>query len=114
MKNFFRSIHLYLSLAAGIVIALVCLTGAILVFEKEMQQTIYPERYTVAPVGQPVSIQKMVATLTEKVPGAKANAVKIYTDPSRSVELSYPTDKPGKKGEGNQTKAGKGEEKRNE
>ena len=99
MKNFFRDIHLYLSLAAGIVIAIVCLTGAILVFEKEMQQSIYPERYTVEPAGQPVPIGKMVGVLTEKVPGAKVSSVKIYTDASRSVELSYPTDKPGKKGE---------------
>src|SRR5688572_9799327 len=99
MKNFFRDIHRYLSLAAGIVIAIVCLTGAILVFEKEMQQSIYPERYTVEPAGQPVPIGKMVGVLTEKVPGAKVSSVKIYTDASRSVELSYPTDKPGKKGE---------------
>lgn len=114
MKNFFRDIHLYLSLAAGLVIALVCLTGAILVFEKEMQQTIYPERYTVTPVGQPVPLQKMVASFTEKVPGAKVAGIKIYTDPSRSVELSYPTDKPEKQGEGHETKAGRSEQKRSE
>ena len=99
MKNFFRDIHLYLSLAAGIVIAIVCLTGAILVFEKEMQQSIYPERYTVAATSQPVAIEKMVATLAEKVPGTKATAVKIYTDPTRTVELTFPTEKPGKKDE---------------
>ena len=111
MKNFFRDIHLYLSLAAGIVIAIVCLTGAILVFEKEMQQSIYPERYTVEPAGRPVPIEKMVGVLTEKVPGAKVASVKIYTDASRTVELSYPTDKPGKKGE---EKAGKSPENKTE
>lgn len=112
MKNFFRDIHLYLSLAAGLVIALVCLTGAILVFEKEMQQSIYPERYTVEATGQPVSLAQMVANFNATVPGAKATGVKIYTDPGRTVELTYPTDKKDKKGEGKGEKTGQAEEKR--
>jgi uncharacterized iron-regulated membrane protein len=90
MKVFFRNIHLYLSLAAGIVIAIVCFTGAVLVFEKEMQQLIYPERYKVNPVASAqVPLEKMVSEVQAKVPGANVSSVKIYADPERTVEVSY-------------------------
>lgn len=36
MKKFFAKIHLWLSIPFGIIIAIVCLTGAILVFETEI------------------------------------------------------------------------------
>ena len=99
MKKFFRDIHLYLSLAAGLVIAIICFTGAALVFEKELQQTIYPERYLVKPAAERVSLAKIVALVKEKVPGAKVSGVKVFADPSRTVEVSYqdPQDKKGKK-----------------
>ena len=36
MKKFFAKIHLWLSIPFGIIIAIVCLTGTILVFEAEI------------------------------------------------------------------------------
>ncbi len=99
MKVFFRNIHLYLSLACGLVIAIVCFTGATLVFEKEFQMLLYPERYRVdtgtsrAPIGQ------MVAAVEEKEAGAKVSAVKIYNDPARTVEIAYRKEE-GQPGEG--------------
>jgi uncharacterized iron-regulated membrane protein len=90
MKIFFRNIHLYLSLAAGLVIAIVCLTGAILVFEKEMQMFIYPQRYKAEVLSSPtVSIDQMIANLKKQEPDAGVSSVKIYSDPERTVELSY-------------------------
>ncbi len=89
MKIFFRDIHLYLGLAAGLVIATICFTGATLVFEKEMQMFIYPERYTVQVGKNPVSIEQTIQTLQQKVPGASVVSVKIYDDPTRSYELNY-------------------------
>ncbi|MFC5271170.1 PepSY-associated TM helix domain-containing protein [Adhaeribacter terreus] len=99
MKNFFRDIHLYLSLAAGLVIAVICFTGAALVFEKELQQTIYPERYLVKPKTERVSLEKMVAVVQQKVSGAKISGVKVYADPTRTVEISYQDPKDKAKGE---------------
>jgi uncharacterized iron-regulated membrane protein len=45
MKIFFRRIHLYLSFAAGLVILIACLTGALLVFEKDITMAANKERY---------------------------------------------------------------------
>lgn len=47
MKKFFLKIHLWLSLPFGIVIAVVCITGAILAFENDWLELRYPERYFV-------------------------------------------------------------------
>ena len=47
MKKFFAKIHLWLSIPFGIIIAIVCLTGAILVFEAEILEFCYPSRYFV-------------------------------------------------------------------
>lgn len=98
MKNFFRDIHLYLGLAAGLVIAIICFTGATLVFEKEWQQSIYPERYKVEAGTNRASLDKMVAVVAEKVPGAKVSGVKVFADPTRTVEISYQDPKDKKKG----------------
>ncbi len=89
MKKYFRNIHLYLSLAAGLVIVVVCFTGAVLVFEKEMQMFIYPERYRVEIGQQRVAIDTMIANLRTSVADAKVASVKIYDDPERSVEINY-------------------------
>lgn len=88
MKIFFRNIHLYLSLAAGLVIMVACFTGAVLVFEKELQEAFNHDRYYVEKQQTQLPVEKLVAAVKEKVPGAKISGVKIYTDPTRSVEIS--------------------------
>ncbi|WP_242929346.1 PepSY-associated TM helix domain-containing protein [Pontibacter vulgaris] len=110
MKNFFRNIHLYLSLACGLVIAVVCFTGAALVFEKELQQTIYPERYKVEAGQNRVPLEQLVTELKSKVPGAKVNSVKVYDNPTRSVELSYSLEDGTKKAEVKHEDGSKGKE----
>jgi len=89
MNKFFRVIHLYLSLAAGIVIAIVCFTGAALVFEKEMLQTIYPERFFVEAEAEPLLIAQLVQTVQAAKPKAKVSGVKVYQDPTRTLEITY-------------------------
>lgn len=89
MKIFFRSIHLYLSLAAGLVIMVTCATGAILVFERELQELFHPARYHVEATGKRVPLDSMVSSLQSKVQGAKINGVKAYKDSTRTAELNY-------------------------
>ncbi|MGV3657408.1 MAG: PepSY-associated TM helix domain-containing protein [Chitinophagaceae bacterium] len=88
MKVFFRRIHLYLSLAAGLVILIACLTGAILVFEKEAQMALNHDRYFVEAGTQKLSLQQLEKAVKETYPGAKVNGIKIYTDAERSTEVS--------------------------
>lgn len=93
MKNFFRTIHLYLGLAAGLIVIITCFTGAVLVFEKELAQAFHPHRYRVAEKAHKLSLQELTLQFKAAVPEAKINSLKIYTDPGRSVEISYSQNK---------------------
>ncbi|MBC7886726.1 MAG: PepSY domain-containing protein [Ferruginibacter sp.] len=99
MKIFFRRIHLYLAFAAGLVIMTTCFTGAVLVFEEDIQHTFHKERYFVprGEVARPV--EDMVSSLLKKAPGVTINGIKIYSDSSRSTEIFYtiPKEETGKK-----------------
>jgi uncharacterized iron-regulated membrane protein len=89
VKKFFRNIHLYLGLAAGLVVMVTCFTGAVLVFEKELQQSIYPERYFVEAKGDAVALETLIINLKGTLPDVTVNGVKVYSEKDRSVELSY-------------------------
>ena len=87
MKKYFRVIHLYLSLAAGIVIAIVCFTGAVLVFEKELQEAFNHDRYYVSQTGTRLPLAQLVAVVKQEVPAGKVASVKVYTNAARTVEV---------------------------
>jgi uncharacterized iron-regulated membrane protein len=98
MKRFFRTIHLYLGLASGLVIMVTCFTGAMLAFEKELQHSIYPERYEVNRGEKRASIAQMIDELKRHVPEAKVSGVKVFTDEARSVEINYTLNEKGSGG----------------
>ena len=89
MKVFFRTIHLYLSLLAGLVILLSCLTGAILVFEKELQETFNHNRYFIEPQGKCAPLEQLVKAVQVQVADAKISSSKVDSKPARTVEISY-------------------------
>lgn len=89
MKTLFRNIHLYLSLASGLVIAVVCFTGGVLVFEKELEQAWHPERYHVTPASTPrLSLTQLTEAVRAYKPEGKIAGLKVYADPTRTVEIS--------------------------
>ena len=98
MKVFFRRIHLYLSFAAGLVILICCLTGAILVFEKDLQMALNKDRYYVEAAGTKLSADSLVSKVKQSFPGAKVNGIKLYEAADRSAEVSvvFPPKKDGK------------------
>lgn len=87
MKVFFRNLHLYMSLAAGLVIMIACFTGAILVFEKELQMAFNQDRYYSAAPGTPLPVDDLLASVKAQYPDAKVGDVKVYADPARNVEI---------------------------
>ncbi len=89
MKKLYRTIHLYLGLACGLVIAVVCFTGATLVFEKELEGMIYPERRHVPVGAERVAVETMMAAVKARAPRGKVTMVKVYGDRERPVEIGY-------------------------
>lgn len=89
MKVFFRRIHLYLGLVSGLFLVVVCLTGSILVFEEELTHTFHAERYVVEAATTPrLSLAQLTEAVRATKPKAKINGLKVYADPTRSVEVT--------------------------
>jgi len=97
MKIFFRRIHLYLGLTAGLVITISCLTGALLVFEKELTEAFNHGRYYVQPAGERLPLDKVAAMVKEQVPGAGISRIQLFADPSRTIQVQLDEGKKGGK-----------------
>jgi uncharacterized iron-regulated membrane protein len=108
MKVFFRRIHLYLGLAAGLIITISSLTGALLVFEKELTEAFNHDRYYVQPAGARLSLDKLAAMVKEQVPGAGIARIQVFADPERTAQVLLDEGKKAKKESGNDKAAKKG------
>jgi uncharacterized iron-regulated membrane protein len=103
MKIFFRNIHLYLSLAAGLIIMMSCLTGAILVFEHEIDHAFNESRYTVEAKGKRLPLSALIKNALESTPKAKLASVKVYSEANRTVEIGLLTPEKKEEGKGNKS-----------
>ncbi len=90
MKKVFRKIHLWLSVPFGVFITLICFSGAMLVFEKEITEMCLPELYFVEEVKEktlPLEelMDKVSATLPDTV---SATGITISPDTKRTWQVS--------------------------
>ncbi|HSI75572.1 MAG TPA: PepSY-associated TM helix domain-containing protein, partial [Lunatimonas sp.] len=49
-RRWLNEIHLWMGIASGIIIFLVCLSGTIYTFKEEIQEWMEPERYMIAEI----------------------------------------------------------------
>ena len=94
MKKVFRKIHLWLSVPFGLLITLICFSGAMLVFETEVMELCHRDLYYVEKVGPaPLPMgkvaEKVAATLPDSV---SVTGVTASSAPERAwqVNLSKP------------------------
>jgi uncharacterized iron-regulated membrane protein len=94
MKKVFKKIHLWLSIPFGIFITIVCLSGASLVFEKEITESVDSDTYFVKEVGQTaLPLDELMETVSSTLPDSvEVTGVTISEDASRAyqVNLSKP------------------------
>lgn len=92
--NFFRKIHLWLAVPFGIVVTLICFSGAMLVFEDEITRWCRSDVYYVDETGgRPVDMQTLMQTVKGTLPGdVYITGVTVCDDPGRAyqVNLSRP------------------------
>lgn len=81
IRKFINDIHLWLGLGSGIILFLVCLSGTILVFEKEIE-SYFSGKVTI----EPRSNKETVASLTQKLKDSNNGFVTGVTIPSNSQE----------------------------
>ena len=90
MRKIFRNIHLWLSIPFGILITLICFSGAALVFEKEVMELCHRDLYFVkkveaAPLPMEQLMTKVAATLPDSV---SVTGVNISSDPERAYQVT--------------------------
>ena len=75
MKNIFKKIHLWLSIPVGLIVSLICITGAILVFETELSETFNSSRYFVNEVkGEPLTLDVLLEKVQKELPDSASIA----------------------------------------
>ena len=89
MKKVFRKLHLWLSVPFGLIISVVCFTGAALVFETELMHLFYPDRYYVESVGdKPMPVGELAAAVSAALPDSVAVAsVTIPSNPRKAYQV---------------------------
>lgn len=94
MIKFFRKIHLWLSVPFGIIITLVCFSGAMLIFEPEITRCANRDVYYVQSVkDEPIPMGELMETVKATLPDSVSiTGVTVFKDSSRTyqVNLSKP------------------------
>jgi uncharacterized iron-regulated membrane protein len=87
----FRKIHLWLSVPFGLIIAIICFSGAMLVFETEIMEWTHPSRYFVEEVkDEPLPVGKLVRAVHAQLPDTLSIAgVQIPNNPKRNYRMSF-------------------------
>ena len=90
MKKLFRKIHLWLSVPFGILISLICFSGAMLVYEKEITEWCRPDLYFVQTVKEvPLPMEELMEAVAATLPeGTSITGVTISPDAQRAYQVS--------------------------
>ncbi len=94
MIKIFRKLHLWLSVPFGIIITLICFSGAMLIFEPEITRSVRSDVYYVAEVKDaPLDMGELMRQVKATLPDSVAiMGVTVASDKSRTwqVNLSKP------------------------
>lgn len=94
MRPFFHQLHLVLSIPFGLVITVICLTGATLVFEKEITEFFRRDLYTVDPIAsETLPLEVLAARVADTLPDSvSVTGITVFSDPRKAyqVHLSQP------------------------
>lgn len=92
MRKIFAKIHLWLSIPLGIFISIICLTGAILVFEQEITQALNPKLYRVETTSEntPLSPSELAEAINRQVPDTlQLTSLQFAQDPEKPVWAGF-------------------------
>lgn len=89
MKRIFKKFHLWLSIPFGLIISIICFSGAMLVFETEIMELCYPNRYYVAEVKEEaIPIEELLTAVAKTLPDSVTiTNVTISTNPKRAYQI---------------------------
>ena len=92
MRKVFHKLHLWLSIPLGVFLSLICLTGAILVFETEIKECMSSELYRVDVKEGEVKLSpsQLAAAVMRQVPDTLVvSGIQYYADAERACMVSF-------------------------
>ena len=88
LKKNIAKLHLWLGLGSGLIVFIVALTGSLLVFEKEIDQFINPNFYTVPTIGsEKKTLDYCTQILKREYSIQKINRITTFDDPHRTIQI---------------------------
>jgi len=87
LRKLFNDVHLWLGLASGLVLFVVCLSGTIYTFHTEVEEMLEPQKYQVKAQGQPIPINELVRQLEQELKGTVVG-IDIPADKERTYRVS--------------------------
>lgn len=89
LKNFWFQTHWLIGITAGVILAVVGLTGGILSFETEIQDWLNRDvRRVEAPAHTALSPADLLASVQSQLPGRAIQSIQVYSDPSSSARVT--------------------------
>lgn len=87
--KFFRKIHLWLSVPFGVIVTLVCFSGATLIFEPEITRSIKRDVYYVSSVkDEPLNMEELMETVKTTLPDSVSiTGVTVFADRERTYQV---------------------------
>lgn len=80
LYNYILKLHLYVGVALGLVISLICITGSAIVYKPELEKLSIKSLTTVSPQNEQVSLQLLLDNVLEVYPDFKVNNLVLYGD----------------------------------
>jgi len=86
IRKFLNDVHLWLGLASGIVLFLICFTGTVYTFHTEIDHWFNKDKYEVEPAANALSMEQLTTSLKAEVEG-EVVSVRIFPAPEQTYQF---------------------------
>ncbi|MDO6390648.1 PepSY-associated TM helix domain-containing protein [Pontibacter sp. BT731] len=107
VRKLFNDLHLWMGIASGLILFVVCLSGTIYTFNTEVQEFMEPEKFTVQVEAgaEPMAAEAIIAKVAAET-GGKVSAITIPADASRTYTVNVKKEEKGGEGKGGEARGG--------
>lgn len=96
MRNALFQVHWFVGITAGVILAVVGATGAILSFEPEILNTLNRDvRVAIVGVQPPLAPPGLIIALQQAESGRRVNSLAVWSDPTRAPRVTFAAAGPG-------------------
>ncbi|MCP2042880.1 PepSY domain-containing protein [Pontibacter sp. HSC-36F09] len=101
VRKLFNDLHLWMGIASGLILFVVCLSGTIYTFNTEVQEFMEPEKFTVQVEAgaEPMAAEAIIAKVAAET-GGKVSSITIPADASRTYTVNVKKANKGDEGKG--------------